>query len=95
MRETDNLKKSFIAFLHCSEKKITKMSFGLDGHFREGSLNFNFSASSIKSSYDDIFFFPNKLKFDNSNICSKLLIMQQEIIINCPSDKLISLKSNI
>ena len=96
MWEIDWLKKSFIALLHCSEKKkLKKMSFGLDGHFREGSLNFDFSAASIKSNYGDIFFFPNELKFDNSNICSKLLILRQEIIINCPYDKLNSLKSNI
>ena len=34
------------------------------------------------------------LKFDDINICKKLLIREQKIINNCPSDKLISLKSS-
>ena len=38
--------------------------------------------------------FPKKLKFDGSNICKELLIMKLKIINNCPSDTLISLKSN-
>ena len=61
------------------------------GHFRESDLNFNFSIASIKSNYGEIFSFPNKLKFDDSNICTKLLIREQIIINNCPSDTLISL----
>ena len=71
------------------------MSFLSDGYFREGSLNFNFSLVSIKSSYGDKFSFPNKIKFDDSNICTKFLIREQKIINNCPSDTLISLKSYI
>ena len=40
-------------------------------------------------------FFPNKLKSDDSNIYAKLLIMKQKIINICPSDTMISLKSNL
>ena len=86
MWEIDWLKKSFSALVHC---------FVSDGHFREGSLNFNFSIASIKSNYSDIFSFPNKLKFDDSNICTKLWIREQKIINNCPFDTLISLKSYV
>ena len=68
------------------------MSFALGGHFREDSLHFNFSVASIKSNYNDLFSFPNKLNSDNSNICTKLLIREQKISNNCPSDTLISLK---
>ena len=66
-----------------------------DGNFKGGNLNFNFSIASIKSNYGDIFFFPNKLKFDDSNIGTKLLIWEQKIIHNCQSDTLISLKSYV
>ena len=73
------LEKSFSALLHCSEKKnLKKMSLVLDGHFREGGLNFNCSIASIKSNYGDIFYFRNKLKFDDSNICKKLLIREHK-----------------
>ena len=34
----------------------------------------------MKLNYGDKFSFPNKLKFDDSNICTKLLIMEQKII---------------
>ena len=71
------------------------MSFVLDGHFNEGSLNFNFSIASIKSNYDDIFSFLNKLKFDDSNIYTKLLVSEQKIINICPFNTLISLKSYV
>ena len=57
--------------------------------------NFNFSIASIRLKYGDIFSFPNKLKFDDSNICSKLLIREQKIIHNCPCDTLIFLKSYV
>ena len=42
------------------------MIFVSDGHVREGDLNFNFSIAPMKLNYGDIFFFPNKLKFDDS-----------------------------
>ena len=58
------------------------MSFVLDEHFREVSLNFNFSIASIKSSYGDPFPFPNKRKFDDGNIYTKLFIREQKIINN-------------
>ena len=92
MWEIGWLKKYFSASLHCSEKKkrLKKISFVLDGHFREGSLNFNFFILSIKSNYGNIFSFPNKLKFDDSKICTKLLIKEQKIVNNCPSDTFIS-----
>ena len=70
------------------------MSFVLTVHFREGSLNFNFSISSTKSNYGDIFSLPNKLKFADSNICTKLLRWEQEITNNCPSDLLQSKSMN-
>ena len=79
MWEIDWLKKSFSALLHCSEKKKKKKT-KTDGHFREGSLNSNFFIASIKSDYGAIFSFPNKLKLDDSNICTKLLIREQKII---------------
>ena len=63
-----------------------------DGHFREGSLDLNFSVAPINLEYGDIFSFPNKLKFDDSNFCKKLLIRKQKIIHNCPSDTSIFLK---
>ena len=44
----------------------------------------------MKFSYGDVFSFLNKLKFDDRNTCTKLLIMEQKIINNCPSDTLIS-----
>ena len=71
------------------------MSFVSDGHFREGSLSFNFSIASIKSNYGDIFSLPSKLKFDDSKICAKLLIREEKIINNCVSERLISLKSYV
>ena len=86
------LKKSFSALEHFSEKKLKYMSCVSDGNLREGSVNFNFSIASIKLKYGDIFYFPNKLKFDDSNICTKLLIRKQKNIHNCPPDTLISLK---
>ena len=49
---------------------------------------------TINLSYGDLQSFPKKLKFDGSNICKELLIMKLKIINNCPSDTLISLKSN-
>ena len=33
----------------------------------------------MKLSYDDICSFPNKLKLDDSSICTKLLIMEHKI----------------
>ena len=54
------------------------MSLVSDGHLREGRLNFNCSIASIKSNYGDMFYFPNKLKFDDSNICKELLIREQK-----------------
>ena len=71
------------------------MNFVSDGHCKEWSLNFIFFIASIKSNYGEIFFLPNKLKFDGSSICTKLLIREQKIINNFPSDMLISLKSNV
>ena len=59
------------------------MNFDSDGRFRKGDLNFNFSIASMKLNYAAIFSFLNKLKFDNSNICTNLLIMKQKIINNC------------
>ena len=35
-----------------------------------------FSIVSMKLNDDDIFSFPNKIKFDDSNICTKLLILE-------------------
>ena len=58
-------------------------------------MNFNFSIASRKSNYGDIFFFANKIKFDDSNVCTMLLIREQKIINNCPSDTLVSLKSYV
>ena len=84
-------KKIFLsALLHCSEKKLKETNFVSDGRFREGSVNFNFSITSINSNYGDIFSLPNKLKFDDSNNCAKLLIREQKVINNCPFDTLIS-----
>ena len=83
MWEIDWLKISLSALLHCSGKKKSFMS---DGHFRESSLNFNFSIASTKSNYDNISSFLNKLKFDDSDICTKLLIREWKIINNCPSN---------
>ena len=51
-----------------------------------------FSIVSMKLNDDDIFSFPNKIKFDDSNICTKLLILEPKTINNCPSDTSISLK---
>ena len=70
------------------------MNFLSDGHFREGSLNFIFFMASMKLNYGGIFPLPSKLKFDDNNICTMLLIMEQKIINDCPSGTLISLKSN-
>ena len=81
--------------MHYSEKNLNYMSFVFNGHFREGNLNFNFPRASIKSNYGDIFSFPNKLKFDDSNICTELLILKQKIVDNCPSNMLIPLKSYV
>ena len=57
-------------------KKLKEMSFMSDGYFREASLDFNFSIASTKLNYGDTFSFPNKLKFDDSNICTKLLFKE-------------------
>ena len=93
MWEIDWPKKYFSVLLRCSEKNLRKwVSYRVD-IFREGSLKFFFS---IASNYGDIFSFPNKLKFDDNNICLKLLIREQKIINNnCPSNSLICLKSYI
>ena len=48
----------------------------------------------MKLNYGGIFPLPSKLKFDDNNICTMLLIMEQKIINDCPSGTLISLKSN-
>ena len=74
-------------------KKIKKMNYMSEGRFKEDSLNFNFAIASTKLNYGDIFSFPSKLTFD-SNICTKLLIMEQKTNSNCPFDTLVSLKSN-
>ena len=91
-------KNCFCALLHCSEKikiNLRKWAFcRMDTSFK-GCLSFNFSMASIKSSCSDIFSFPNKLKCDDSNICTKILIREQKIVNNCPSDMLISLKSHV
>ena len=89
MWEIDWLKESFSALLHFSGKKIKKISFVSDGYFRESNLNFFFFfIASVKSNYGEIFLFPNMLKYDDINICTKLLIREQKIINNCPSDTL-------
>ena len=75
-----------------AKKSLKKMNFVSDGHFKERSLNFNFSIASIKSNYGDIFSSTKKLKFGDSNICTTFMIRKQKIINNCPSDTLISLK---
>ena len=96
MNGVDSLaRKIFSAFLHCYEKNLKKMSFVSFVHLRVGSLNFNFPIASIKSNYGDIFSFPNKLKFDESNICTNVLIRDQKIINNNLPGKLISLKSYV
>ena len=48
-----------------------------------------FFMASIKLNYGDIFSFPSKLEFDDSDICMTFLIMEQKIIDNCPSDNVI------
>ena len=59
------------------------MSSVSNENFKEGSLNFNLSIASVKLNYDgDIFSLLNKLKFNKSNIFTKLLIMEQKIINN-------------
>ena len=58
-----------------------------DGQIRVGTLIFNFAIASIKSNYANKFSFPNKVKFDDSNIFTKLLIREQKIVNNCPSDQ--------
>ena len=89
------VKKIFSVLLHCSEKKLKKLSFVSDGCFGEGSPNFNFSIASINSNYGNIFPSPNKVKFGDNNICTKLLIREQKVINKCPSDTLISFKSYV
>ena len=54
------------------KKNLKKMRFVQEKHFRKGSPNFNFSIASINSNYGGIFSLPNKLKFDDSNICTNL-----------------------
>ena len=81
--------------MRCCERRLNKMSFVSDGNFREGSLSFSFSIASIKSYYSVTFSFPNKFKFDDSKICAKLLIREQKIINNCPSDMLMPLRSYV
>ena len=66
-----------------------------DGHFREDSLNFNFSIASIKSNYGNIFSILNKLKFDDSDICTKLLIREWKFINNCPSNHEIIIRTGV
>lgn len=48
----------------------------------------------MKLNYADMFSFPNKFKLDNTNICTKILIMEQKITSNWPSNMFIFLKSN-
>ena len=60
MCEIDWLKKYVSALLHCSERKLKKMSFVSDRHFKEGGLNFKFSIASIKLNHGDIFSFSHK-----------------------------------
>ena len=51
MWEIDRLKKSFNVLLDCSEKMLKKMTFVSDAHFKEDSLNFNFSIASTMVTY--------------------------------------------
>ena len=69
-------KKNFQYIAALFSKKLKKMSFVSDRHFRKGSVNFNFSIASMKSNYGDIFSFPTKLKFDDSSISTKLFVRQ-------------------
>ena len=69
-------------YLHIETSKLIGFSY------RTPPLDFNFSAASRKL---NILPFANKIKFDDSNICIKLLVMEQKIINNCLSDTLISL----
>ena len=62
-------------------KKLKKMSFISEGLYsREVGLNFNYFIASRKLNYGDIFSFLNKLTFDDSNICTKVLNTKQKII---------------
>ena len=47
--------------------------------------DFNFSITSVKSNYGDIFSFLNKLLFDDDSICKGFLIREQKIIIVRPT----------
>ena len=69
-------KKIFQYIAALFSKKLKKMSFVSDRHFRKGSVNFNFSIASMKSNYGDIFSLPTKLKFDDSSISTKLFVRQ-------------------
>ena len=61
-------KKIFQCVAALFEKKLEKMSFVSDGRFKEDGLSPNFSIASLKLNYGDICSFPNKLKFNDSNI---------------------------
>ena len=88
-------KKSSVCCCIVLKKKLKKLSFLSDRCFGEGSPNFNFSLASINSNYGDIFPSPNKVKFGDNNICTKLFIREQKVINKCPSDTLISFKSYV
>ena len=59
--------------LHCSEKKLRKMSFVSDGHFSEESLNFNFSVASIKSNYGDITYITETWRHNRHNLSPPII----------------------
>ena len=46
----------------------------------------------MNSNYGGLLSLPNKLKFDHINICTNLLIMEEEISNTCPLDRLICFK---
>ena len=73
------LKQSFSAFLHCFKKNFRKKISCLMGSL-ERALSFNVFTTSVKLNYGHISSFPNKFKFDDSNVSKKLLIIDQQTI---------------
>ena len=56
----DRLAKKIMRCCIVLKINLKKVSFVPDGHFREDSLNFNFSITSNKPNYGDMFFLPKQ-----------------------------------
>ena len=90
IREIDWLKRFSSVLLHYFEKNL-KILISCKRKLIDCALNFEFFQVSLMLIYGGVISFPNKPKFDHSNIFRNLLL-EIKTTINCLSAMLISLK---